>query len=81
MLLTTYYRIENLAGGVFAGERELIRAFRSMLSSEAKKRRARDVRRAMVFDLLEHNDRARDEYHRVMRGQYLVHLDNQIGGE
>lgn len=81
MLLTQYYRIEERAGGIFASERELIRAFRSMLSCDAKKRQARDVRRAMVFDLLEHNDRARDEYYRVMRGQYLVQLDNQIGGE
>lgn len=81
MLTSQYHRIESRAGGVFASERQLILAFRSMLTGAGKKRQARDVRRAMIFELLEHNDRARAEYFRVMRGQYLVELDNKMGGE
>jgi hypothetical protein len=81
MLLTTYYRIENLAGGVDSGERALIRAMRSLLTDDAKALANRDARHNLIRELLNMNDKALDEYYRVMRGQYLVQLDNQIGGE
>ena len=56
----TYNRIENMAGGCWASDRDFIRAFRSKLTREAKTRDARDRRHALIVSMFKKRERARE---------------------
>ncbi len=58
MPFSTYLRIENLAGGVFASDRAFIRALRSKLKKSVLKRAEREIRRELIADMFEFRKRA-----------------------
>jgi hypothetical protein len=73
MFTALYNRIERRAGGAHASPRQFIRAFRTMITAEAKTRTHRDARQKTVRDMLVTREHSIDQYRRVMSGQ--------IGGE
>ena len=56
----TYNRIEIIAGGCWASDRDFIRAFRSKLTQQAKSRDARDRRHALIVSMFNRRERARE---------------------
>jgi len=70
MMTSLYNRIENRAGGCNASPRAFIRAFRSMITPEAKTRANRDARQRTIRDMLETRQKAAGLYERVMTGAY-----------
>ena len=60
MMHSQYLRIESLAGGVYASQREFIRAARSRLSPEGKSRGMREWRHEWLRDGLRQLQESRE---------------------
>lgn len=69
MFSALYNRIETRAGGAHASPRAFIRAFRGMITPEAKTRAHREARQQTVRAMLEKRDQSINLYSRVMRGE------------
>ena len=69
MFAALYNRIEEKAGGAHASPRAFIRAFRGMITPEAKTRANRQRRQNTIRAMLEKREQSINLYHRVMRGE------------
>lgn len=69
MFTAQYIRIETRAGGAHASPRAFIRAFRGMITPEAKTRARREARHQIIRAMLEKREQSINLYNRVMRGE------------
>jgi len=68
MFSALYNRIETRAGGAHASPRAFIRAFRGMITDQAKTRANRCARQETIRSMLEKREQSISLYSRVMRG-------------
>ena len=68
MFTALYNRIETRAGGSHASPRAFIRAFRGMITDQAKTRANRGARHNTIRSMLEKREQSISLYSRVMRG-------------
>lgn len=68
MFSALYNRIETRAGGAHASPREFIRAFRGMITEEAKTRANKEARQKTIRAMLEKREQSINLYSRVMAG-------------
>jgi len=64
----TYNRIETIAGGCWASDRDFIRALRSKLTNQAKSRDKREIRRELIASMFQKREKARSLFSYVSRG-------------
>ena len=70
MLYSQYERIESIAGGVGASNRQFVRACHTRLNKLAKTRKMRSERHDWIRGGLAHFADAQTLYHDVMRGNF-----------